>query len=62
MTGEELKQAAIGLYGKWGWQARVATALGRNSSTIRRWVSGELSIPLSIEVAVRGLLRESDEP
>jgi len=55
MTGDELKSTAIKIYGKWGWQTKLAAALGVNASSVRRWVSGELPVPGPVSAAVSGL-------
>ena len=52
MSGDELKEAAIRLYGKWGWQTRLADALHVDASSIRRWVSGQIPVPGPVEAAV----------
>lgn len=53
MTPAELKKAGEKLYGKWGWQTRLAEALEVDGSTVRRWVSGAVPIPGPVAAAVR---------
>lgn len=53
MTGNELKNAAIEIYGKWGWQAKAAEALGVDASSVRRWTSGQIPVPGPVAAAVR---------
>jgi hypothetical protein len=44
--GEELKGRFKALFGdNWFWGPRVAKALGKEYSTIKRWVAGTLPIP-----------------
>lgn len=53
MTGQELKEAAIRLYGERGWQARLAEALERDVSSVRRWTSGQIPVPTPVALAVK---------
>lgn len=55
MTPKELSDAGRELYG-YGWQTRLAEALGVDGSTVRRWVSGALPIPGPVSAAVRCFL------
>lgn len=55
VTGDELKAAAIRLYGKRGWQLGLATALTVDVSSVRRWASGQIPVPGPVAVAVRSL-------
>lgn len=52
MTPKQLERAAVFLYGDYGWQTRLAEALGVDGSTVRRWVSGAVPIPNPVEAAV----------
>lgn len=52
MTPDELSKAGVELFGNWGWQTRLAEALGVDGSTVRRWVSGAVPIPGPAEAAV----------
>lgn len=45
MTPTELREIGVELYGSWGWQTRMAEALGVDGSTVRRWISGALPVP-----------------
>ncbi len=58
MSREELRQAGEGLYGRWGWQTKLARRLKVDGSTVRRWLSGASTIPGPAEVAIE-LLVES---
>lgn len=58
MSPDELKAAGVKLYGDWGWQTRMAEALGVDGSTVRRWVSGAVPIPGPVAAALRCFLRE----
>jgi len=52
MTGEELKLALVALFGGHGWQTRAAQALGTDTSSIRRWTSGQIPVPGPVAAAV----------
>jgi plasmid maintenance system antidote protein VapI len=56
VTPTELREAGVRLYGKWGWQTRLAEALHVDSSTVRRWISGAVPISTTVEFAVKHLL------
>lgn len=60
MSRDEFIAIGIELNGgkNWGWQTRLAEALEVDGSTIRRWVSGAVSVPGPAGAAVR-CLRES---
>lgn len=58
MSGNELKAAAIRLYGSHGWQSSLAAALHVDTSSIRRWVSGKVPVPGPVEAAVKCFERE----
>jgi plasmid maintenance system antidote protein VapI len=60
MTRDELVEAGVRLNGgkPWGWQSRLAEALGVDGSTVRRWVSGASAISSRTEMAINALLRE----
>lgn len=45
MTGTEFSQRAAAALGGHGWKTLMAKALGKNQSTVRRWVSGEEPVP-----------------
>ena len=51
MTAEELRQAAIALFGERGWMSRLAEALGVDRSTVSRWFAG-LPIPGPVAAAI----------
>lgn len=53
MNANELKQAAVDLYGSRGWQTRLAEALGVDVSSVRRWTSGQVTVPGPVSAAVR---------
>lgn len=56
-TGEELKQAAIAKFGPRGWQKRTAVALGKDVSSIRRYVSdGSKPLPRTVALAASAIL------
>ena len=56
MSPSELCQAGLTLYGGWGWQLKLAAALGVDGSTVRRWVSGASPISQQTAVAIRSLV------
>ena len=56
MTRDELKTAGRELFGN-GWQTRLAEALGRDGSTVRRWVSGAIPIPPYVDAYFSALTR-----
>jgi hypothetical protein len=60
MTPAELSEAGRKLYGKWGWQTRLAEALKVDGSTVRRWVSGAVPIPGPVEAAVNCFLERRE--
>jgi hypothetical protein len=52
MTPEELRQAAILLFGDRGWMSRLAEGLDVDRSTVSRWFAG-LPIPGPVAAALR---------
>ena len=56
MTPEELRQAAILLFGERGWMSRLAEALDVDRSTVSRWFAG-LPIPGPVAAALRSWLK-----
>jgi len=56
MSAEELRQAAIALFGERGWMSRLAEALGVDRSSVSRWFAG-LPVPGPVEAAVRAWLQ-----
>jgi transcriptional regulator with XRE-family HTH domain len=56
MTPDELRKAAIGLYGRKGWTAALADALGISRSQVWRYVRGHSKIPVPVELAIASLL------
>jgi hypothetical protein len=55
MTAEELRRAAITLFGERGWMSRLSEALGVDRSSVSRWFAG-LPIPGPAAAAVRAWL------
>lgn len=55
MTAEELRRAAITLFGERGWMSRLAEALGVDRSTVSRWFAG-LPVPGPVAAAVSAWL------
>jgi len=51
MTGEELKAAAIRLFGERGWQSALASALGIDRTQVWRYVTtGRVPNPVAAAV------------
>lgn len=59
MTPDDLRAAGEKLYGKWGWQTKLARELKVDGSTVRRWLSGKVPIPGLAEVAISLLIKLS---
>jgi DNA-binding transcriptional regulator YiaG len=57
MSPAELRAIGEELYGRWGWQTKLARALRVDGSTVRRWISGASSIPGPAQVAMELLLQ-----
>ncbi len=55
MTPENLRQAAITLFGERGWMSRLAEALGVDRSSVSRWFAG-LPAPGPVVAAVEAWL------
>lgn len=60
MTQKELRQIGEKLYGRWGWQTKLAQALRVDGSTVRRWIAGTTAIPGPAEVALELLEKERE--
>ena len=52
MKTDHFKEIGEDLYG-YGWQSRLARALGMDGSTVRRWVSGAVPLPPSAAAFLR---------
>lgn len=55
MTPDQLKHAMRALHLT---DKHLAQLTGKHDRTVRRWVSGEIAVPLLVEMYVRNLLRE----
>jgi hypothetical protein len=55
LTAEELRVAAIALFGERGWMSRLAEALGVDRSSVSRWFAG-LPVPGPVAAAVNAWL------
>ena len=60
MSPDELRAMGERLWGRWGWQTRMAETLRVDGSTVRRWLSGASTIPGPAEVALELLLKEAE--
>ena len=56
MSPDSLRAAGEALWGRWGWQTRMAETLRVDGSTVRRWLSGATHVPGPAEVALELLL------
>lgn len=56
MSPDELRATGERLWGRWGWQTRMAETLRVDGSTVRRWLSGATAIPGPAEVALELLV------
>jgi DNA-binding transcriptional regulator YdaS (Cro superfamily) len=57
LSPEQLRDSSQYLFGGYGWQTRLAEALGVDGSTVRRWVSGAVPVPNVAGVAITALVR-----
>ena len=58
LNPDELRLIGEELFGDWGWQTRLAEALEVDGSTVRRWVSGAVSVPNPGKVALRLMMEQ----
>ncbi|HVY88625.1 MAG TPA: hypothetical protein VG942_07140 [Hyphomonadaceae bacterium] len=56
LSADDLRIVGEALFGAWGWQTRLAEVLEVDGSTVRRWVSGAVSVPGPAKVALRLML------
>lgn len=56
LTPKDLAEVGEQLFGRWGWQTRLAEALEVDGSTVRRWVSGAVPVPSTVKHALRLML------
>ena len=59
MTSAELAAMCLAVWGH-GWQNALARALKVNDRTVRRWASGDVPIPDSVERDIRHILGADD--
>jgi DNA-binding transcriptional regulator YdaS (Cro superfamily) len=59
MSPDELRAIGERLWGRWGWQTRMAEALRVDGSTVRRWLSGATTIPGPAVVALELMIEKS---
>jgi DNA-binding transcriptional regulator YiaG len=60
MSPDELRAIGERLWGRWGWQTRMAETLRVDGSTVRRWLSGATAIPGPAAVALELLVELSE--
>ena len=56
LSPKDLAEIGELLFGRWGWQTRLAEALEVDGSTVRRWVSGAVAIPHPVKHALALML------
>lgn len=62
MSPEELKAAAIKLFGERGWSSALATHLGVDRTQVWRYINGKTDVPGPVAAAVRCWLRSGKPP
>jgi hypothetical protein len=62
MTGQELKAAAIKLFGERGWVSSLAEHLGVDRTQVWRYVNGRVDVPGPVAAAVQCWLRSAKPP
>lgn len=60
MNGRDLREIAVKLYGERGWQKQLAAALGRDVSSIRRFMESD-TVPQVVELAIKGLQGDEED-
>lgn len=60
MTPHDLRKIGEKLFGKWGWQTKLAKVLRVDGSTARRWIAGTTSIPGPAIVALELLTLQQE--
>jgi hypothetical protein len=54
ISPEELRLAGLELFGdRPGWQSKLANTLGVDRSSVTRWLSGSVPVPLHASLLVR---------
>lgn len=62
MDNYRLRKVGKELFGRWGWQTRMAEELGVNISTVKRWLAGTTPIPTPVRLALHYLLLKKKHP
>lgn len=44
-TADEFREAAMFVFGNYGWHRQLANALGKDESTVHRWINEQTEIP-----------------
>lgn len=55
MTKEDFIASGQRIFGLSGWQKQLAERLEMNPATINRYARGHLKIPVTVELAMKGL-------
>lgn len=56
MSPDELKEAAIELFGSYGWRRKLHEWLEVDVATVGRWRSGEVAVPGPVRRAIEEAL------
>lgn len=63
MSAAEFHAACLEVFGEgYGWQSRVANALGTDRSSVSRWLSGTVPVPGPVRAAMRTWVRIGFHP
>lgn len=63
MSATTFHSACLEIFGtQYGWQTRVARALGTDRSSVSRWLSGTAPVPGPVRAAMRTWSRVGFEP
>jgi len=62
VSPDELRQAAIRLFGERGWVAALALHLGVERTQVWRYLNGRTAVPGPVEAAVKCWLRSGKPP
>lgn len=58
LSPEEIREAGMRLFGdRPGWQSRLAETVGRDRSSVTRWLTGGAPPPPDVSLLIRYMLR-----